>query len=353
MLKFLPELRNRFLCSIGPEGGGSDSGGGSAPGGAGSSAASPSAPSATPSGPTSSPASPGSSSASTPPSGVAAPSAASPSAEGGVDVLDFSAIFGESGEPAVIPPTVATPPTPQAVDPLKPPVSAEPPKPAAVVPPQAGPAVVATPGQTPTASEAAAQAAVPQLDPSDPLSIAAHLTQHKDAAIAHIAAKLFKLSPEDIEALEADTVGTVPRLLARTFVELQTTMLTQMSRLVPAIIQRQTELTRRNGEAMNEFFKRWPALNQAAHGDLVTRYAIGYRQMHPQDTKEQMFENLGPLIMMAARVVPGAVQVSGSPAAPGSRPHQASPFVPAGSGAAEPINAQEMSSIEAMFAEQP
>lgn len=315
-------------CKVDPGG----EGGGSGPSGS---------PGSSPSGAPSAPASSGSTSGAgaagaspspapaTPPASDATPPA-SPVDAGGGDSFDFESIFGDGPEPA---------PEPKpAVAPAQPPAAAPPPQPAQAQPPQ--PPATAQPTPQPSTG---GQEPASVLDASDPASIAHHLALHKDAAIAHIAEQVFKLSPEDVEALETDTVGTIPKLLAKTFVEMQGVMLGQMARLVPQIVQRHSVATAANAEAEKAFFSMWPSLDQSKHSDLVRRYAVTYRQMHPQATREQMFSDLGPIVMMAARVAP-------TPAAsvPRNSP-KPSPFVPAGGGVAEPNNAPGLTPIEAMF----
>lgn len=350
-LRWNREFIPSFLLNAGP---GDSPGGGSAPsGGGGSSSAS--APSAAPSS-GSAPTSPSSPSA---PSAPSSPSSASPSStsppaspdgavtsQPGGDALDFEAIF--AGPIDASPASAPIPPAPAPVPPVAPPAVA----PAAA--PVAQPAVpasepVAPPAPTPATSTAGASP--PALDPSDPASIASHLMLNRDAAIAHIAETRFKLSPEDVEALESDTVGTVPKLLARTFVELQSTMLNQMARLVPQMVQRQTEAVKKNTEAENAFYSMWPTIDRSKHGDLVKRYAITYRQMHPEATREQMFADVGPLVMMAAKIPLAAPQApGGNPAQPQIPSPKPVPFVPAGGAApGGPNNSVELNPVEAMF----
>lgn len=348
-LRWNTEYIPAFLFQVGPDdssgGGTSPSGGGGSPAASAASAGS-GAPS---SGPTPSSTTTAKSSGSPPPSPSAEPSTGTTPSQGGEpsgggDSVDFEAIWGMSDpEPPETPPA----PAPKPVVVAKPPVAAEAPAPAA--PAKAAEPAAAVPPAPTTATST--ESSAPALDPSDPASIAAHLVTNKDAAIAHIAEKLFKLSPEDVEALESDTVGTIPKLLARSFVEVQSVMLTQMARLVPQMIHRQTEAIKKNAEAEDAFYSMWPTIDKAAHGDLVKRYAVTYRQMHPQATREQMFGDVGPLVMMAAKiplVAPAAARSAAAPAAPSPKPK---PFVPAGGSAAADTNntTVELNPIEAMF----
>jgi hypothetical protein len=132
------------------------------------------------------------------------------------------------------------------------------------------------------------------------------LAANEDAAIQFTAENMFRLTPEEVEALETNMVEAVPKLMARAFVKSQLNALNQMARIVPAMIQRQTELVKQHTEAEGKFYQRWPDIKADQHRNLVLKYAAVYRQMHPNTTLEQMVEDLGPMVMMAAKVVPQA-----------------------------------------------
>lgn len=142
--------------------------------------------------------------------------------------------------------------------------------------------------------------------------------------IEHVAKTMFAISKEDMEELETNVGEAIPKLLGRTFVKMQANMLQQMARMVPQMVQKTTETVRRNAENEAKFFAAWPALKPEQHSDLVRRYATTYRQMHPQATFDQMVQDLGPLVMMAAKVAPA------TPAPATSKPQ---PFVPSVPGA--------------------
>lgn len=284
------------------------------------------APSGAPSGaPSSAPStSPGSA-----PVGASAPSTEQPvtSAPGpsGVEPpYDFSAMFEEPPEvpiqaqpPAPLAPVQTAPETPPAQQPVaQPPVQAQ---------PEPG----APPVQSPDQQGVAGQP--PALDPADPLSLARGLVENRAAAIDHLAQSMFQLSPEDVEALETNTVGTIPKLLARAVVESQIQFMTMMARQMPLMLQRHEKVVQRHEENLGKFFARWPDLKKDVHGKLVLEHGVRYRQMYPQATLEQMIEHLGPIVMAYAGVVPQPR--TPAPGQPPVRPTQPPPFVPAQPGA--------------------
>lgn len=334
---------NRFPIPVyGPDSGSGSGGGGSSP--SGSSPASPSpSPGSSPS------SSPSPVSPSVTPSGNSGGDDGSIASEASAsEQLDFSSIFGdteEGGEDGSPSPASAQPKAPKAKEAAKPPSEPK----ASEVEPAAEPAA---PAQTQTTSSPA----VGTLDAYDPGALASALQANEAVAIQHVADTLFKLSAEEIEALENDTVGAIPRLLAKGMVKGQLNMLQQLSRLIPAMINRHGEVTKRHSANESKFYSRWPDLKPDVHGRDVLKYASVYRQMHPDATLETMIEDVGPMVMMAAKVQPSGVASAGNgvqaPSARGApRGPQASPFVPAGSvaGGASPQQVQGMSDIEAMF----
>jgi hypothetical protein len=285
-----------------------------------------------------------------PASGTPSPDVASPS-EGGVDPSSFEFMFGPEGGdplegPGLSPPGTVTP-EPVAVQPAP----AQPATPVVTAPEPVKPATpIATPAPTETTSPVTPSAS-PNLDPYDPGTLAAHLAQNEEQVVQHLAESMFKLSDKDVEELESNTVATIPRLLARTAVVMQRNFLMQMANIVPRMVQAHGEVTKRHSEAEGEFYTRWPDLKKDQHGTLVMQYAAVYRQMHPEASRKDMIEAVGPMAMMAAKVIPSVPGQPSPSVTNGSRPPQPAPFVPAGpsAGGASMSTAPELSPIEAMF----
>lgn len=300
----------------------------------GSSTAAPSSPSApstpvspstgptsspTPSGLSASPAAPGVS-----PSGAATPAA--PGVEAAGDPFDFSSLFEPSSAPVAAPVTSEVP-------------AAAPPVAAPQVPPVAPAAEATPPVQVPQAPVAATsqQGGSPPLDPADPAGIAANLLQNEAAVVDHIAANMFSLTPQEVEALEGDAVAAIPRLMAKAYVRSQHNMLTHLAKTVPLLIQRHMQVSQRNSESETKFYGAWPNLNRAAHGELVTRLAQTYRKLNPASSFDQMVRDVGVMACQAA----GVPFVPGQPGTGGVRPVPPQPFQPAGASmgpAAVPTN---------------
>lgn len=114
-----------------------------------------------------------------------------------------------------------------------------------------------------------------------------------------------------------------------------------LSQHVPAMITQHSKVMQKHGENEGKFYTRWPDIDKATHGPAVSRLAAIYRKMNPGATLDSMIEDLGPIVMMQAKIVPGAPRPSTGPAPVGAngRPPQPSPFVPATGGMGAPIPA--------------
>lgn len=240
---------------------------------------------------------------------------------GSTDDLDFLAI----------PPTPA-PPTPTPPQPT-------PPAPTPPVPPQPGatPSPQPTPGPTPQEPQPPAAA---QLSASDPAGIADAIEANRDAVLAHLAQTKFAFSEDDIKDLETDVVATMPKLLARVFMEAQMSMQKFLAQSVPGMVKQYQTVSTANNAAEQKFFATHKALdiNNAQHRQTVVRLATLYRQANPTMPLEQLIQEVGPVAMAALQVnAPAASQMT--PPRGGMPPFR--PAVNGGGGSSpvpEPVN---------------
>lgn len=150
-------------------------------------------------------------------------------------------------------------------------------------------------------------------DPADPVSLARGLVENYAAAVDHLAER-FALSPQDLEALETDVGGQIPRILARHAVYMQAQFLTQLGNIVPKMIERQQEVQTRHATNVDAFYRAWPSIDRVKHDPVVREVARTFRQMNPQMPTEQMIEAIGPYVLMklglplTAMTRPGAAQ---------------------------------------------
>lgn len=308
-----------------------------APGGGGAPTAPTAAPSSAPSAPT-----------------PAAPSRAAPeptskvqdNADGSSPFSLPDSVFGPGGmdDDVVDHPAPAAPPTPAAPKPTDQPQPAVVP-PAAVPPADVQPTTAAPTAPGPQEAPQAPAPAVPAFSPAEPGKLASSLRESMPAMIEHLAATEFALSAEDNQALDADAAGHIPKLLARVAMWSQVNMLNMMQKSVPAMMQHFNQVTDRRRASEDAFYGKWKdaGIDRTKHHDLVTKFAVAYRQANPSATMAQMIEDVGPMVMVAAKIgAPTNGAAAGAPAlAPGAQapalvpspqPTRSMPFVPAASG---------------------
>lgn len=254
----------------------------------------------------------------TPPSTPTPDADANPWANlGSVDDLNFVEVPPEvpptNPQAPVVPPVVAPAPTPQAAIPPVPPV-------------QAAPQTQPEPQAQPVASPS----------PSDPVGIANAIEANRDAIIEHLATTKFALTPEEVSALETDVVTAVPRLMAKMFVESQTSMQKFLAQAMPGMMKNYNTVTRANDDAEGEFFKAHAALDKSnpQHRATAIRLATLYRSANPNIPLGQLIQEVGPMVIAAVGVNAGPRPANGSPAAP----RATAPFRPAVGGGGAPPN---------------
>ena len=176
----------------------------------------------------------------------------------------------------------------------------------------------------------------PQFDPADPVSLARGLVENYDAAVTHLAQGVFAMSPQELEALETNVGGEVPRLLAKTVVYMQTQMLTQLGRIIPQMLQRHGEVQTRHTKNVDAFYQAWPSIDRTKHDQKVREIAQTFRQLNPDVPTEKMIETIGPFVLMQLGLPLVAMARGAAPGAPattaaranGSRPTHFTPAAP-------------------------
>lgn len=272
---------------------------------------------------------------------VATPTPSAPSVPSDDEAFDFGSVMSEPNEAGVeVAPVVAAPTAPAATPapaPAAPAAPAAAPAPAQAAPVAPAQPAAAAPGPQ---EQARGEAAAPPLSPAEPAAIAAAMAAEQQAMITQLAQGAFALSQQEQEELETNAIAAIPKLQAKAHVLALQSVMTLLSKTVPAMINQHREVQVRHDENEGKFYSRWPLLNKAQHGLMVREMAANYRKLHPGATLDAMIEDLGPFAMMRAKIAPGALTPpaaqSGAPHANG-RPPQPSPFQPAGTGASAPI----------------
>jgi hypothetical protein len=169
-------------------------------------------------------------------------------------------------------------------------------------------------------------------DPSQPASIAEMIqaaSQHHDQLVEALAKQTFAFSPADVEELEANAVGAMPKLLAKAHLKSQVSTLQMMQNLVPQLIQKEVHRMFQMARAEDTFYKGFPELaDQKFRGDIMTA-AKAIRAMNPKMPNDQLIMMAGNMVMQMHNVQ--RAQAAGQ----ASQPPQAAPqqaFAPASNG---------------------
>lgn len=181
------------------------------------------------------------------------------------------------------------------------------------------------------------QEQVPPLSLAEPARLAQEMRKNEGVLVDELARQMFALTPEDVEALEENATAFIPKVMARTFLRAHTHMLNQVAQMLPAMIDRHLSVTNASSKNEDAFYAQWgpKGVSKEQHADLVKRIAMTYRQLNPDAPRAQMMEDVGLLVMQAAKIQPPsatAVQQNAAPVTNGS--HAPMPFVPAVGGAA-------------------
>lgn len=308
MMRLFREFTPRFLCSMEGDGGAAGASASSAP----SSSAAPA---------TSAPSADSSSSPS--------PSPSSPSSEQGSDYMNLGLPDDDLEDlPVDLPKSDATvtpsPASPQAAQQVAP-QEQQPPQPvqqqpAQQVPPQGGP-------QAQTAQPSSSS-------PAEPQDLVQAIEQNREALVQALAQDAFGLSKEEVEAIETDVIGNLPRVQAKVYLKAVQTTHKLINTLVPQLVQQVLNANKAKDETEAAFYGRFKGLDKAKHHGDVLQFATTLRQVNPQITQDELWSMVAASV--AAKHGLASVMGAAAPSANGGtapRLPQQEPFVPARPGA--------------------
>lgn len=204
------------------------------------------------------------------------------------------------------------------------------------VPATTAPAVPQAPQAPPTAPVAAPAANVPapprsQLDQAmEGLTTAANQTALADWA----AGNLFKLSDEDVGALNENPAAIIPTLMGRAYTRSMESAVNLIKNLVPemvnGVVTAQANAQKRASEALNEFYQSNPHLTADQHGAAVDKWARSFRAMNPSASRQEAIAFVGKAVSAEFGIWPSQ---NGTGVA---APRRAAPFTPARPGGRAP-----------------
>ena len=272
----------------------------------------------------------------TPSADVEAPQAETPESEDDVAAggepspVDWAGLSVEEDEEsdAAAPGTPTTPPAQPAATP---------------------PASVSTPAAQPATPPAAQPAAQPQAKPVEQPPAQPAKTQEQIEQEARAAAEKFEQDLVQYYALPADLAkkfetepeAVLPQLAAKVHMAVVNEVTARMNVQLPQYIAHFGTQQRKEQEAHDAFYTRWPGLTD--YKEQVLKTGAMFRQLNPNATAQEALENVGKMVYAALGMpVPDAAPQSGQPGQPASgQPAQPAPtgaprvpFVPATPGGA-------------------
>lgn len=172
-----------------------------------------------------------------------------------------------------------------------------------------------------------------------PGELAQQLGRNRDAMIDALAAQKFQLSPTEVQALEVDAVGVLPKIMARVYFEATVNGLQQLANMVPRMVEHVANERIAESEAESDFHREWPNIdrNNPEHMRTVVQLSTSFRQMNPRASMADAIKYVG---MAATNFLGLPMPVRGGnnsarPAAPARRTVNP-PFAPANGGRAQP-----------------
>lgn len=258
-----------------------------------------------------------------------------------LDTEDFDySVFEKSIPGEVIAESAAKPPTspeapPQAAAPAvtpapgeTPPQVATPPQPPEQpgVPPQAD-AQPATTEAKPPAEPAQAPAGEAQ-DGFTALDNA--IQASRDKVIQTVAEQTYKLSQDELNAIQEEPERVIPQLLARVHVNAVQGVIRHVAQQMPAVVGAIMQAREQTSKLESDFFKAWPQLDKAKHGADIMKVGQVFRQLNPNATFNEFVRHVGAQVVLTHGL--HLQQATQQQQAPAARPQAQPAFQPAGIG---------------------
>jgi hypothetical protein len=146
-----------------------------------------------------------------------------------------------------------------------------------------------------------------------------------------LAADRFKLSPEEVSAIDTDAVGAIPHIMARVYYEAMQSTLLHLQNMVPQVVFNTVKAQKQSDDIENAFYGQFKTLDKAKHANDVIQFAKLLRASNPQISQAELFATVGAAVM-AKHQLQNPPAVNGNGIAP-SRQAQPAPFRPATAGA--------------------
>lgn len=161
-----------------------------------------------------------------------------------------------------------------------------------------------------------------------------------------------QLSDEDKDLLLTEPDKVLPRLLARSYLDMYDSLMAGMTQQMPQQVTQLMETQKATQKAESAFFEKWPQLKSAAaespeKAQILQRTVQAYRQLNPNAPLEQAITESGAMAMVALKI---PLDVD-KPAEPEVVEKPFTPATPGGGGAQTPSAPKELNPYEQLAQE--
>lgn len=238
---------------------------------------------------------------------------------------------GPPPAPEVPPPVTPAAPGPAAASPAQTPTApVQPPAPTPAAAPVPAAPPVAPPVRSPDPQAAPAVAQPPQGAPVDPTQIFARIqaevAKNEPAFVQALAEHVYKMTPEQLNALQTEPEKVLPDLAAKVHVQVVNSLTRMFAEQMPVYVHGMLNAKSAADRDENDFYGAHPHLRRdnPAHVNTVLQAARAFRTLNPHSPKSEFVKWVGAMASMQLGIANG----QGGAAPPAPNGQVAAPHVP-------------------------
>lgn len=138
--------------------------------------------------------------------------------------------------------------------------------------------------------------------PPEPTDLNAQYKEFFARSIDALEKEVYQLSPEEAEALDTSPSEYAPKFAARLHMQVLTGVVTQMTNMMPVLMEHFGSQRSAEQEAENAFYTKYSQFKPQEHGETIERLATAYRQQNPKATMEQAMDEVAAMAMVTLRL---------------------------------------------------
>jgi len=214
--------------------------------------------------------------------------------------------------------------------------AAVPPAPAATQQPSVAEPAVAAQGQTPVPQQGAEPVTSQAVDAtaSSPFeAFKREIEKNEGVFTQALAETVYKLDDATVEELNTSPEVAVPKLLARSHMQIVKNVVGTIAQQIPAAIAGYMAAEQQNRVLEDKFFSQWPQLDREKDRATITQIAANFRRQNPNASYDDTVRFVGAQAVVMLNKLPVA---NAAPQAAAPQQVRQAPFVPAANGTAAP-----------------